>query len=337
MSLLEPDKCINFKLSKSQINQWRNHGYLIVNNIIEPDLLNNAFTDIHTIFPNVSKKEIDELSKVTDFGSNGKLEFPSQYNSLNKITLSENLINAVSDLLNDKDIRLIQSDAWAKYGTTFNNGKLNNRDQRMHFDYPNNNLVHPPEWDNPESVAMIIYYDDYSEGSTALVPRRGLDDEAYQWPYINLPGVSGHPWINNKDDAEDYFRKNYPEKYEFRKKLYQREKKINYSVGTVLFYRLDLWHRGTPVKPGKIRRVHNLGFKKASSEWITTWNKGWARKLAFKGNVEPLYAKLSVLQRNCLGFPKPGDPYWTEKTLNAFIERYKQYGLDASPYLRAKL
>lgn len=40
-----------------------------------------------------------------------------------------------------------------------------NADQRMHCDYGNNTLVHPPDWHSPECVAMIVY----------------------QWPLIAMP------------------------------------------------------------------------------------------------------------------------------------------------------
>jgi hypothetical protein len=60
----------------------------------------------------------------------------------------------------------------------------------IYTDYGNNTLVHPPDWYDPECVAMIIYYSDSDEcgGSTALVPRQGVDDPAYQWPLIAMPG-----------------------------------------------------------------------------------------------------------------------------------------------------
>ena len=55
-------------------------------------------------------------------------------------------------------------------------------------------------------------------------------------------------WLAN------YFKQNYPEIYKFRQKLYNREIFADTNVGDILFYRLDTWHRGTPVKKGKVRR-----------------------------------------------------------------------------------
>jgi hypothetical protein len=41
-------------------------------------------------------------------------------------------------------------------------------------------------------------------------------------------------------------------------------------------------------------------------------------------------SQASVRQLTVLGFPKPGDPYWTEETLSGVAARYP--GLDTSPW-----
>ena len=68
--------------------------------------------------------------------------------------------------------------------------------------------------------------------------------------------------INDKSNTEKYFKENHPEIYDFRQQLYDRELKLSPDCGDILFYRLDLWHRGTPVKNGKVRFVMNLLWKK---------------------------------------------------------------------------
>ena len=50
--------------------------------------------------------------------------------------------------------------------------KFKNTNQRMHMDYGNNTFLHPPDWDSPEAVSMIIYFSDVSitGGGTAVFP-----------------------------------------------------------------------------------------------------------------------------------------------------------------------
>jgi hypothetical protein len=83
--------------------------------------------------------------------------------------------------------------------------------------------------------------------------------------------------MNAKEKVEGTYMDTHPEIAAFRSKLYDREQRTSFKPGTVLFYRLDTWHRGTPVKEGKQRIVHNLVFKKCGCDWINSWNTGAAR------------------------------------------------------------
>jgi hypothetical protein len=196
------------------------------------------------------------------------------------------------------------------------------------MDYPNNMLTHPSDWNSPESIAFIIYYDDSNDccGNTSIVSRNGNNDEIYKPPYINMPGNNGFKFFNNKNNAENYFKENFPNVYTFRQKIYNREKYVNFIPGTVLVYRHDIWHRGTPIKPYKFRRVQNLGFRKAQCEWITTWNSGWIRKMYSNGQfVEYLFSYLDNEQLECLGLPNKNSKYWNTYNKKNFLLRWKPY------------
>lgn len=220
-----------------------------------------------------------------------------------------------------------------------------NTDQRIHMDFPNHTLTHPSEWNNPEAVAIIVYLDEGAGGETAYVERQGSNDKAYEWPYVHMPGFGNVPWINDKTLAEEYLQTHHPDAFRFRQKLYAREKRVQYKLGTVLFYRLDLWHRGTPLNLNRNRAVMNLLFKKRDVAHITSWHRGWAHN-AYNtwslnalgarvyppavGEFERLIARLSPIQRTVLGFPHPGHVYWTEETLRAVQARYPS--IDLTPY-----
>ena len=131
---------------------------------------------------------------------------------------------------------------------------------------------------------------------------------------------------------------NRPEMYEFRQKLYAREVPAKFRRGTVLLYRHDVFHRGTPVKPGQMRIVQNLVFRRADVEWITTWNQGFARSMYGDGTrfpIESIIATSTPDQRCVLGFPAPGHRYWNRETLNAVCARYDVFGFDKTPYEQA--
>ena len=301
-------------INSDDINKWKKEGYFIGKNIINKDLILRSHNMIKDMYMN-NKLNVD------DFGSQGKLEFPSN-TILDKIMVHENLIKIVQKLLNHEDILLVQADAWGKKGKD-DLSESSNNNQRMHMDYGNNTFLHPSHWNNPECVAMIIYLSDIKEtsGGTSIVPKNEETEKLYQFPYKNMPGISNNPFINDKNSAEEYFNKHDQEIYNFRKELYKNELILEPNMGDILFYRLDSWHRGTPVMNGKVRFVINLLWKKKECYWINCWNPGWTKNMYYS-YIENLITNMTPLQRSVLGIPKPGDKYWTKETINLLKMRY---------------
>ena len=48
MKYIYPEKCSK-KLTKSQIDQWREKGYLLVDNLLEDNILHNAIKELNII------------------------------------------------------------------------------------------------------------------------------------------------------------------------------------------------------------------------------------------------------------------------------------------------
>lgn len=315
-------------LSSSQIQTWKDDGVVICqlpSLVIDPALrwLNTNFT-------------IDQIdSSHLDFGTpDRKFEFPTFINPLDDLVLSEPLILAAQQLLDTIDVRLIQADLWPKIGVADDHHEAQaNTDQRMHMDYGNNTVLHP-QWDAPDVVAAVVYYDDFDEtgGGTGFVTRRGADDPVYQPPFINMPGQAGIPFFNDRATVENWFKENDPVAYKLRQQLYEREEVVHFKPGTILFYRHDLWHRGRPLVAGKLRRVHNLAWKRADARGVSQWNEGFARG-SYYGKVESIIGRSTPLQRSVLDFPLPGDDYWNIERLRNVEARFAAYGFDVSEYL----
>lgn len=307
----------------TEINNWKEKGYTVIKNLFHKKTIGKCVSFLNNKFNNINNTN-------NDFGSNGELEFPSG-EIIDKITINEKLIQIVQKLLDSENILLVQSDTWSKSGE-INNNSQSNKDQRMHMDYGNNTFLHPSPWNTPEAVAAIVYFSDTTEthGGTAIVPKKDKHDELYQFPYINMPGQNKYPFFNNKKFAEEYFKKNHIEIYNFRQKLYNREIIPEYLTGDVLFYRLDVWHRGTPVRPNKIRNVMNLLWKKKECYWINTWNPGWTKKMYYS-QLEKMFEEMSPLQRSLFGVPLPGDKYWTLENIQ--LLKYRYLNIDVKPYL----
>jgi len=328
---MKPAKC----LTADQVSSWQERGFCLVNNVLPESLVDAVVGAAQSVFPAPNSKEATERR---DFGSDGMFEFPTEYDPVNEVTLHPRLVTAVAQLLDcsPMNLRLTQSDLWAKYGKEIGADAYDNQDQRMHCDYPNHMLTHPPPFDSPEAVEIIIYFSEETEcgGGTAVVARDGSDDPAYTWPIINMPGVSDIPYINDKKSAETYLEKHKPDIAEFRSKhLYPREKRAAYAKGTVLFYRHDTWHRGTPLKPNSCRYVMNLTFRTCEAVSVNILQRGWSWAMYRRSmSFEKLIASCSVTQRTLLGFPPPGHPYWSSATLLAVQARYSALGMDMDPY-----
>lgn len=319
-------------LTDAHIEQWRTQGFALVDGLFPDELIAELQAASIDHFPAPASAE---AASIRDFGS--AVNFPSRLAGFDALTLHPRLLAAVGQLL-DSDVaglRLSQSDLWPKYGRADRSGKYDNQDQRIHFDYPNHTLAHPSPWHRPEAVEMIVYLSDVADtgGSTALVPRDGDDDAAYQWPLVNTPGVGDLRYINDKDSAEAYFAHKRPELAAWRQQLYARERWTHFTPGTIVFYRHDVWHRGTPMQPGSLRLAHNLTFRRAECEWISTLHVGWSWAMYHDDkHMERLIATASLDQRAVLGFPQPGNDYWCDETIQAVQARYGIFGMDMRPY-----
>jgi len=333
---IEPQSINDFQIGPKDIYQWRNEGYCLLDGLLPIKILNQAKNDALSVFPH---PDSPEAKKMTDFGG-GLLTFPSTFDSINEIALHPNIQKTVSQLLNlpSNEIRLTQAEIWPKYGYSCHLTDSNS-DQRMHCDYPNHTLTHPPPWKHPEAVEMIIYLSDVEEcdGATAVVPRFGENDPAYQYPIYQMPGFGLLEWKNNKNCAEEYLKIKDSKIAEFRQThLYPREKYAKYRFGSVLLYRHDTWHRGTELKEGSLRVVMNCTYRNAQSEWVCTLHTGWSWAM-YRANLqmERLLAESSVEQRCLLGFPAPGHAYWNKDTLLAVALRYGPLGMNMEPYIKS--
>ena len=313
-------------LSQQDVTQWREQGYCLVEGL-NVDGIQEGVATMGDAFPQSGPKP---GKHVEDFGSGGKAMFPSKSMPfVNTITTSPALLTAVEQLLGTEDIVLIQSTAWAKYGKKLgpdgNNDDHSNNDQRVHMDYGNNMWVHPPPWDQPNAVSIIIYLSDVRQtgGGTAVTPRQGDEDLLYQWPYSHMPGIGGIPFKNNKAAVEAMMREGASqETIKIREECYRREIKTRPKFGSVLFYRHDVWHRGTPVDPGQVRYVMNVAWAKKNSPGMSTWNQGLTIQMYY-GWLEEFVRSLNGQQLRSLGFPARSNPYWTKKTIEAVNMRYR--------------
>ena len=151
MKYVNSEVVVNNRLSSAQIDSWRERGFALVHDLLPAALLQELKTDATDFYP---EPDTDAATHFHDFGSGQKFVFPAESSACNAVTLHPLLLQAVADLLGVQiaQLRLTQSDLWPKYGLGESANALDNTDQRIHCDYPNHSLLHPPQWDSPEAV-----------------------------------------------------------------------------------------------------------------------------------------------------------------------------------------
>lgn len=312
-------------ITDAQELQWRQQGYCIVDN---PNF---------TVEGARREASFSTSSANHEFGSkDGSFEFPCGLPNVDDIPIR--LQNVAQRLLRTDRVVLSQADVWIK--TPKPQTELSNDDQRMHCDFGNNTVV-PRRWDEPSALAAIVYFDGPEEcggGGTAVVARQGPHDAAFfREKMMVQPGYGGRPWLNNRTTAERWFLEHRPQEFQFREQLYKREKLCEPKVGRVLLYRLDIWHRGTPLVSGS-RRVMNLVFiDPADPSFAGRWNPGfWKNSYWWVGGryapPDRVFCRMTPEQRMLIGYPPKTDTkYWNAELLALLELRFPQE-FDSSPY-----
>jgi Phytanoyl-CoA dioxygenase (PhyH) len=226
----------------------------------------------------------------------GVEEFPYRAWDLNRLAVHPDLVDAAERYLQTTELHLYKVELWAKYAGAVN------YDQPLHRDYGSHSLVVPRAGPRYQQLTTFIYLSDVTEvdGPTRIVPYEDGKDVPYTPLYLPFGSLT---------DAEVA---------------------CTGRAGSLLLYRTDILHRGSEMTgPGHSRFSLLADFQVRGTTW--------AGKMAWPKQSPERWARLmpqcSVRERDLFGFPRPGDPYWSEETLAGVAARYP--GIDLSPYREA--
>lgn len=287
--------------------RWDTAGWCVVENVIPPDLVAAAQEALPALFPTA-----DDFADQVDPDRNAPFltergtphpQFPFEPEALNRIALHDAVIDLAEQMLTIEDVRVYQAGLTAKYANA-----APDYEQLLHVDYANHTLVVPRADVGYQHVTMFIYLSDVTPetGATRVVSREHTADIPIERTYLHL---------------EEYAH------------LYALEERASGPAGSVLVYRPDVFHRGVPLSaPRTARFTLNVAFKAATADWIAFH--------AFPIRAEDMawhrfMRHATERQLTALGFPKPGDAYWTAETLSGVAARYPS--LDMSPWRDAQL
>jgi hypothetical protein len=225
--------------------------------------------------------------------------FPFEAGALNRVVIHNAMLDLASTILGTDDMRLYQAMALAKYSDA-----TPDHDQLLHVDYANHTLVVPRAEPGFQHLETFVYLTDVTPetGATRFVSREHTGGIPVERTYLRL---------------DEYAH------------LYEREECASGPAGSVLVYRPDVFHRGVPVTaPRAARFMLAVAFKPPGTDWIgyhalpaRAEDMSWHRFMRHA----------TVRQLTVLGFPAPGDPYWTADTLAGVAARYPS--LDLGPWI----
>ena len=322
-------------LSSDQRRRFLEDGFIVVDDLWPSEMVEQAVAETIELFPEqkvIARSLSDE--RYNPFSSMPWIHRQEESADLaiNHMSVHHRAIRAASELLgvDAAELRLYQDHLIAKFGRPV--GEEDGAqpmsiagDQDIHVDYGNNTLLVPPRESGPEVVACLCYYSDVEEagGATHFAKAKSEELTRYRPETFNPPNfVFG----TTNGSASTSGGPRSPESTEER---YQKERPIHYKKGTCVLYRLDAWHRGTPAALNRVRYTHHRGWRKRHADWVS-W-QGLAPRMALLPNR--YLERLNVEQRTVLGFALPGDPYWTQETVDSVGRRYP--GMDMKPYREA--
>jgi Phytanoyl-CoA dioxygenase (PhyH) len=283
---------------------WDSEGWCVIEGAIPPDDLAVAQRDVLRLFPTADEFAADrdsDRNRSVQRWEGVKPRFPFESGALNRLTVHDAIIDLAEELLGTEQIRLYQGIASAKYS----DGSPD-YEQLLHVDYANHTLVVPRAEVGYQQMEAFIYLSDVSPetAATRMVSRRLTADIPVERTYLHL---------------EEYAP------------LYAAEQPASGPAGSVLVYRPDVYHRGTALTAERSARfMLHVAYKPVATDWLGSqaWpssgeDAAWHRFMK----------RASLRQLTVLGFPEPGNAYWTAQTLDGVAARYPH--LDMTPWRAA--
>jgi ectoine hydroxylase-related dioxygenase (phytanoyl-CoA dioxygenase family) len=284
------------RITHDHLKHLVEHGYVVVEPFLTEEELAAARENFLRYVPTP-----EELSATPErypwvFEEADKLqtEFPFVGDALNRVSTHPEIISFVERTLGTPNVLLSQAAFWAKYAGT------GDFEQALHLDYEGNTLVVPRDDGSYRQVNMILYYTDVGEemGPTCVVPAELTQDEQI-WP----------PFRPKKKHAD----------------LYKREIPIVVKAGALLIFSMRTFHRASEITADfGARFSHHMVWRGA--EHVFQGYHQWSQ-LGEKAELKRFIERATPRQREVLGFPKAGDPYWNQQTLAAVAARYPKMNM----------
>lgn len=300
------------RFTSAHVEQWQKEGFVTLESFFSEQEYEPVLNDFELLYRHAGKGAgvgpARELSPGDDRPSNAALQFKNidvlPYDAspaVNLISLHPELIAFARALLETPDVRLYQSHTWAKY-----TGEAD-YDQDFHCDFGNHTLTVPADAPGGRTVNFVLYLTDVTPEHGAL-------------RYVTKPdalATLGRAAISGLGDEQQ-------------RALRAKERAVCVPAGSLLAHGIDTLHRGSNLtRPNARRFSMTMGYKAAGNDqigfhvWQDRGNRPW----------HLVFNHATPEQLECLGIPRPGDPFWSARTLELTQSRWP--GWDMREYFAA--
>lgn len=320
------------RISKVDIDHLVTHGYVVIEDFLTPAELKSCRVCLGQYFPSPDRyfAAPGRYARLPSY-----IEFPFSGDALNIVSTHPELIAFLESLLGTAELRLAESRLQAKYagsdpadgtgGAVEADGAdgADGADEMMHCDaWGPNQLVYPRDDGYFRQVPMILYYSDVTEdhGPTYVVSQQLTKDMPLLSQSPSPAEGPAVPYVTHTCEAA-------PE-------LYANARPVLAPAGALLVMSGRTFHRGSAMRgPRAARFVHFITYRANAATWMSA--QGWppASPRANSRQLQTFIVNASPRQREMLGFPPPGHPYWNGETIAGVRRRYP--GIDVSPYISA--
>ncbi len=292
------------RFTAAHVEQWREEGFVVIERFFDEREYEPVLQDFEVLYRDAGEREgaASELKAAPSGGLYNATQFANIHvlpyeasSALNLISLHPALIALARALLGVSDVRLYQSHTWAKY-----TGQAD-YEQDFHCDYGNHTLLVPSDEPALRTVDFVIYLTDVTKEHGAM-------------RYVTKPDVLaalGRPAITGMDEREQAA-------------LRLRERAVVGPAGSIVAHGIDTVHRGSNLTAPKGRRFSlTVGYKAAGSDHVGfhVWQAARQRPWHL------VFEHATPEQLACLGVPKPGDRFWTERTLALAQARWPSWNM----------
>jgi len=280
------------------LDEVRERGFALVEGFLSAAELQTAQEALWLHFPRPDDyfADPDAYGRYRASQFAGIDEFPYRSWDLNRLAVHPDLVDLAERYLGTTELHLYKVELWAKYAEAVD------YDQPLHRDYGSHSLVVPRLEPRYQQLTTFVFLSDVTDadGPTCIVPYQDGKDVPYTPLYLPFGSLA------------------------------ESEVRCTGAAGSLLVYRTDILHRGSNMTGERRARFSLLADFQVRG---TTWGG----KMAWPKQSPERWAKFipqcSVRQRDLFGFPRPGDPYWTDETLAGVAARYP--GIDLEPYRSA--